>query len=597
MSDIGSGECRDAEPRARDDSLLTAAKRTLELIASSASLPDILSNLCGAIDAQSPGIISTVLLVDGDGRRLRPAAGPRVPEGWTLALSPLMIGPAMGSCGTAAFLKERVMISDVASDPRWAGVPPTQSREVAVGYGLRAAWSEPILSKDEELLGTFAIYYGEPRSPGDRDLALIADAAHIAVIAIEGGRSRAALENAVRELREITDAIPVTIVVLRPDGTSLYANRAVLEYTGLTLDEVTAPDFRTRVFHPDDVARLRDEREAAPSRGEPFENEQRVRRHDGEYRWFLVRYQPVHDEHRQLLRWYATGTDIDDRKRAEERTRNENLALREDVDRTSMFEEIVGSSASLRRVLAQVLKVAATDSTVLILGETGTGKELLARHSQALPTFEPRVHPRELRGHPAAADRLRAVRARERRVHGRATTPARTVRGGRRRHDLPRRGGRAARRDAARAAPRPPGARAGACGEQSSHLVERFATRAGKRIRHIEKRTVRLLRDYDWPGNVRELQNVIERAVVLCEGETFVIDESWLTRGPGLPASPAARLTATLVEREKELIEVALAARPPEARPPAIQLTVNGRAHAAPARLWPARCSTPPEYG
>src|SRR6185503_17436772 len=102
-------------------------------------------------------------------------------------------------------------------------------------------------------------------------------------------------------------------------------------------------------------------------------------RHDGEYRGFLIRYNPISDDHGEVIRWYATGTDIDDRVRAEERTRNENVALREQIDRESMFEDIVGSSEALGKVLSQVAKVAASDSTVLILGETGTGKELIAR--------------------------------------------------------------------------------------------------------------------------------------------------------------------------------------------------------------------------
>src|SRR5207247_2758097 len=121
------------------------------------------------------------------------------------------------------------------------------------------------------------------------------------------------------------------------------------------------------------------------ARSVPFELEQRARRHDGQYRWFLVQYNPVRNEHGRTVRWYATGTDIDGRKRAEERTQNENLALREDIDRVSMFEEIIGSSPVLQRVLAQVAKVATTDSTVLILGETGTGKELGPRalHSRS----------------------------------------------------------------------------------------------------------------------------------------------------------------------------------------------------------------------
>src|SRR5207245_8052687 len=95
--------------------------------------------------------------------------------------------------------------------------------------------------------------------------------------------------------------------------------------------------------------------------------------------WFLIQYNPQLDAEGRIVRWYATGTDIDERKRTEDRMRNENLALREDIERTSMFEDIVGRSEALRRVLDQVAKVAATDSTVLILGETGTGKELVAR--------------------------------------------------------------------------------------------------------------------------------------------------------------------------------------------------------------------------
>jgi formate hydrogenlyase transcriptional activator len=124
---------------------------------------------------------------------------------------------------------------------------------------------------------------------------------------------------------------------------------------------------------------LREERQAALARGLPFEIEQRALRKDGRYRWFLIKYNPFRDEKGNLVRRYATGTDIDDRKRHEERTQNENVALREEIVRSSMFEEIVGSSESLRRVLAEVTKVAPTDSTVLIHGETGTGKELIAR--------------------------------------------------------------------------------------------------------------------------------------------------------------------------------------------------------------------------
>ncbi|HZE69593.1 MAG TPA: PAS domain-containing protein [Pyrinomonadaceae bacterium] len=133
-----------------------------------------------------------------------------------------------------------------------------------------------------------------------------------------------------RELRQITDFIPQNIVILTPDGTPIYANQAVLDCSGLTMEDVITPDFRTRISHPEDLERLRDERQAALARGHPFEIEQPARRRDGEYRWFLVRFNPFHDEQGRLVRWYATGTDIDDRMRTEDIMRSENIVLRED---------------------------------------------------------------------------------------------------------------------------------------------------------------------------------------------------------------------------------------------------------------------------
>ena len=182
-----------------------------------------------------------------------------------------------------------------------------------------------------------------------------------------------------RELRRITDAIPQAIVVQDPAGTPLYANRATLDYTGLAMEDVVKPGFRERIFHPEDIQRLAEFRQSALAKGVPFQLEQRALGKDGQYRWFFIQYNPFRDEQGRIVRWYATGTDIDERKRNEERTRNENIALREEFDHSLMFEEIVGSSQSLRKVLKAVDKVAATDSTVLILGETGTGKELIAR--------------------------------------------------------------------------------------------------------------------------------------------------------------------------------------------------------------------------
>src|SRR6202035_848538 len=235
------------------------------------------------------------------------------------------------------------------------------------------------------VLGTFAIYWREPRRPSEQDQKIIEQVTHLAAVAIERKRNEAALTKALdeiakseAELRTIIDAIPQLIVAIGTGGDFLYANQAVLEYTGLTKEEVQSARFG-EVFQPEDSERLRDERPAAISRGVPFEYERRVRRKDGHYLWFLVQYNPLRDERGEVIRWYATGTDIEDRKQAEERTRQENVALREQIDQVLMFDEIVGSSPALKVVLSSIVKVAPTDSTVLITGETGTGKELIAR--------------------------------------------------------------------------------------------------------------------------------------------------------------------------------------------------------------------------
>ena len=415
-----------------------------------------------------------------------------------------------------------------------------------------------------------------------------------------------------REFRRITDAIPQTIVVLDPSGDPLYANQAVLEYTGLTMQEVLSSEFRARMFHPEDAEKVREERQAAYARGLPFEIEQRTRRKDGQYRWFLIRLNPFRDEQGRLVRWYATGTDIDDRKRAEDRTRNENVALREDIVRSSMFEEIVGSSEPLRRVMVQVSKVAPTDSTVLVLGETGTGKELIARaiHNRSKRSNRAFIRVNcaaipqsliasELFGHEkgsftGASQRrlgrfesadggtifldevgdlppetqvalLRVLQEREfERVGGTQSVSVdvrviaatnrdlnSAVAEGRFRQDLFYR---------LNVFP----IRLPALRERISdisllvgYLIDRYAKTLGKKIRNIDKKTIELFHAYDWPGNIRELQNVVERAVILSEGETFFVDETWLTHVTPKPATTAP-LVADLVEHEREILEAAL---------------------------------------
>lgn len=182
-----------------------------------------------------------------------------------------------------------------------------------------------------------------------------------------------------QEIRQIIDLIPQQVFVLSPDGIVIYRNRVILGYTGLTLEESLSEDVPKKIFHPEDAERVMEECRQKIKLGIPFEIEARIRRHDGKYRWFLIRLNPLRDENRRIIHWYGTRTDIDERKQAEETIQKENIALREEIDKTSMFEEIIGTSQAIKAVLRRVSKVAPTNSTVLITGETGTGKELIAR--------------------------------------------------------------------------------------------------------------------------------------------------------------------------------------------------------------------------
>jgi PAS domain S-box-containing protein len=181
-----------------------------------------------------------------------------------------------------------------------------------------------------------------------------------------------------RELRQILDVAPQQVAVIGTDHSRLYLNQAALDYFGFTVEEWrnTDPD---RFVHPDDRERLKREIQTNFLSGLPYESEFRLLRKDGKYRWFLYRWNPLRDEQGRLRRWYVAATDIEDRKQAEQRLQSENIVLREEVDKASMFEQIVGTSPPLRSVLSRVSKVAPNDSSVLITGETGTGKELVAR--------------------------------------------------------------------------------------------------------------------------------------------------------------------------------------------------------------------------
>jgi len=434
---------------------------------------------------------------------------------------------------------------------------------------------------------------------------------------------RKAAEERIREqeaeLRQILDLAPQLVAVFGPGGERLYANRVALDHVGLSLEEWRQTHggfFRPGWFiHPDDRERAaRGYSDNARSGGSAYELELRVQAADESYRWFLVRFNPVRDEHGQIMRWYVAATDIEDRKRAEERLQHENVALREEVDKTSMFEEIVGTSPALRTVLSRASKVARSDSTVLITGETGTGKELVARAvhrrsdraSRAFVSVNCAAIPRDLMASELFGHEKGAFTGATHQRSGRfelanggtifldevgdlpAETQIALLRvlqerefervGGTRQIRVDVRIIAATNRDL-QAAIREASFRSDLFYRLNvfpidipplrerredirllvEYFIDRYARKTGKNIRDINKKTLDLLVSYPWPGNIRELQNVIERSVLLCETDVFSIDENWLPQQL-LATEPKNQieLSRSLLAQEKNMIETAL---------------------------------------
>ena len=413
------------------------------------------------------------------------------------------------------------------------------------------------------------------------------------------------------ELRDILDHAPQHVAMIGADGRRLYANRVALDYAGVTLEQFQSPEY-DKLIHPEDLERIT--REAPIGGNQEYEFETRIRGKDGTYRWFLVRFFPLRDADGQVLRWYSTGTEIHERKEAEERVQKENLALREEIDKTSMFEEIVGASPALQAVVSRVTRVAPTDSTVLITGETGTGKELFARaiHKRSARSARAFVSVNcagipqsliasELFGHEKGAFTgalqrrlgrfelaeggtlfldevgelpaetqivlLRVLQEREfERVGGNQVvrTDVRLIAATNR--DLQAAVAEGAfrsdlfyRLNVFPIETPPLRDRQDDIAMLVEYFIASYARKTGKKIKRIENNTLELLKSYAWPGNIRELQNVIERSVILCETETFSIDEHWLSgKAPATQAAPAA-LNEKLTSDETARIERALA--------------------------------------
>ena len=744
------GTNTDIEDRKRGECLLAGENLVLEMTARGGSLEAILEALCRVVEQTASGCFCSILLIDASGLEIQQVVAPSLPSSYNDQFPGIPVDQERGPCAEAARRKTQVIVSDVASETRW---DTYGWRTSALAHGLKACWSTVILASNGLVLGTFAIYWREPRRPSEQDQKIIEQITHLAAVAIERKRNEAALQGSEERFRQIVDTIPGFVFTLSAAGKVELLNRQALEYFGSTIEEwKNSPDFshvhpddlprvmdayrgwletgqpqdlelrqrradgvyrwfqsralpardmegrvagwyilltdiddrkraedalrsneqslrlivdsipgivatlnaagevefvnRTSLeytgktseelknwatsdtVHPDDLPRIIEAWKHAIETGQPLDLESRSRRADGVYRWVHLRARPQRDAEGRIVRWYNLLTDIEERKRAEgelekafqeikrlkDRLHDENVVLREQIEKVFMFEEIVGSSPALKTVLSGIVKVAPTDSTVLITGETGTGKELIARaihkgsqradhafisvNCAAIPSA---LIASELFGHEKGAftGALQQRQGRFELAHygtifldeiGElpAETQIALLRvlqerqfervGGNRIISTDVRIVAATNRDLVAAIASgifradlfyrlnvfpihvpPLRDRREDIPMLVEYFVKRYAETARKQISKIDKHTLKLCRSYDWPGNIRELQNIIERSVILCTGDIFSIDEAWLSSQNPSRRKSSGALTQNLQSYEKELVEAALA--------------------------------------
>jgi PAS domain S-box-containing protein len=228
----------------RSQAIQSGQRQFLELLATGGTFSQTLDALVHIIEEQSPGMIGLILLLDSDGQHLHIGSGPNLPKDYLDSIEGLEIGPMVGSCGTASYLKQRVIVEDIDLDPRWDGL-----RDLAQKYHLRACWSEPVFSSDRSVIGTFAMYYRYPRSPNKTELHTIQVAAHLAGVAIEHKRAQEDLSRAYQTLEqrvqertrelmtlvEVSQNITSTLDLEPLLGLILDQLRPVLDYSGASI--------------------------------------------------------------------------------------------------------------------------------------------------------------------------------------------------------------------------------------------------------------------------------------------------------------------------------------------------------------------------
>ncbi|QRM29575.1 GGDEF domain-containing phosphodiesterase [Microvirga sp. VF16] len=309
------GTTEDIHDRKEAEQTLHDHARVLEMVAAGQPVGEILAALCRLTEERIPGAWCSILLHDPQGGRLRHGAAPSLPAAYCAAIDGASVGPKAGSCGTAAHTRSSVIVTDIASDPLWA-----DWRDLALGHGLRACWSKPVFSRSSEVLGTLALYYGEPRAPAGDEMMRMEALLHLAALAIERQRDDATLRESEEHHRHSVELNPQISWTADPQGNILDVSSRWYDRTGKRPEDSLGSGW-AEALHPDDSALVIERWSHSVATGEDLDVDYRLRMADGTYRWFRSRAAARRSDDGTVIRWYGAAEDIHDRKLTEETLR------------------------------------------------------------------------------------------------------------------------------------------------------------------------------------------------------------------------------------------------------------------------------------
>ncbi len=343
---------RDISQRKRREALLAGENRVLEMLAKGSPLAGILDSLCLLVEEQSSGVLASILLMDPNGKQLRHGGAPNLPKAYTEAIDGAFIGPSVGSCGTAAHRAEQVIVSDIAADPLWANF-----RDLALAHSLRACWSTPIFSSEGKVIGTFAMYYREPRSPSPREQDTIKHITHLAGIAIQRKLAEAARRESEAYLAEAQRLSHTGSWAWAPaTGEIRYWSEETYRVLGFDPD-AGPPRFETffQRLCPEDQVRVRELFENAVRHKADFETDYRIVHPNGAIRYIHGVGHPVRDEAGHLVEFVGTVIDVTETKRAEEALRASEQVARGQVEALAHSLDVLATAPDPEKFIGQML--------------------------------------------------------------------------------------------------------------------------------------------------------------------------------------------------------------------------------------------------